>query len=278
MVKIQPAPILIESSETPTSEIIDLMVSKKTSYVLLTDEKNEVSGIFTNNDLLRLFRILAQEASLKLPILNYMVKPVLTLPLYEIHRAPKLMVDRNIRHVPIIHEKNVVGIVTADSVFKSIIANLSRNILTMSSLYNFEEQKNIGVIAPDGNLFSLVKNIFETESRVNIRRLWYNDLQSKNAIKGLANSCNALLLDIDDIAVKVWSNILMELNGTKGIPQVFLVLDMKKHPANILEKLDSLKSVDWLHIFSKPINITSLVDELNEVLLTNSGHSQVSNG
>lgn len=277
MVKIQPAPILIESSEMKTSEIIDLMISKKTSYVLLTDEKNEISGIFTNNDLLRLFRTISQEASLNLPILNYMVKPVLTLPLYEIHRAPKLMVDHNIRHVPIIHERNVVGIVTEDSVFKSVIANMSRNILTVTSLYSFEEQKNIGVISPDGDLFSLFKNIFENESQVNIRRIWYNDLQSKSAARNLGKSYNALVMDIDDIAIKVWSSILIDLNGAENVPQIFLVLDMKNQPPNIIEKINSLKSVNWLHIYNKPINITSLIDELNEVLLKKTSPPMASN-
>lgn len=267
MVKIQPAPILIESSETKTSDIIDLMISKKTSYVLLTDEKNEISGIFTDRDILRLFRTLIQDVSLNLPILNYMNKPVLTLTLTEIHRAPKLMVEHNIRHVPIIHDKNVVGIVTADSIFKAVIANMSRNIISMTSLYNFVEQKNIGVISPDGDLFSLFKNIFENESQVNIRRIWYNDLQTKNAIKTLSKSCNALVLDIDNIAIKVWSNILVEINTVDVVPQIILVLDIKKQPANIMDKINSLKGITWLHIYYKPINITSLIDEMNQFLL-----------
>lgn len=267
MVKIQPAPILIESSEKSTREIIDLMISKKTSYVLLTDEKNEVSGIFTDRDVLRLFNTLLQESNLKMPILNFMNKPVVTLHLTEIHRAPRMMVDHNIRHVPIIHQKNVLGIVTADSIFKSVISQSSRNILTTTSIYNYEDQKTIGVVSPDGDLFSLFKNIFESESQVTVRRIWYNDLQTKNALQTISRSADILVLDIDDISIKVWSTILAELNSMEIVPQIFLVMDIKKHPANIMEKIENLKTIKWLHIYNKPINITGLVSDLNEILL-----------
>jgi predicted transcriptional regulator len=267
MIKIQPAPILIESSELPTSDIINLMIEKKTSYALLTNETNEISGIFTDKDVLKLFKVLSQDANSKLAVLNYMNKPVLTLPLSEIHLAPKIMVENNIRHVPILHEKNVVGIVTADSIFRSVIASLPRNILSVSSIHNYENPKTFGIISPDGNIFSLFKNLFENDSNIKLRRVWYNDLQSKNAVKTLCKTCSLLVLDIDDIPIKNWLSILSEFNSIDKVPETFLFLDTKKHPSNIVEKVNDLKSIQWLHFFYKPINITTMVSETNEILL-----------
>jgi predicted transcriptional regulator len=267
MIKIQPAPILIESSETATNDIINLMIEKKTSYVLLTNQANEISGIFTDRDVLRLFSTLKQETNAKLAVLNYMNKPVITLSLSEIHLAPKTMVDNNIRHVPIIHEKNVVGIVTADSIFKSVIASLPRNVLSISSIHDFEQVKTIGIISPDGNVFSLFKNLFQNESQVILRRVWYNDIQSKNALRTLCKTCNLLLLDIDDIPIKNWLTILAEFNSIEHVPDTFLVLDTKKHPNNVIERVHDLKPIRWLHFFYKPLNITSIISETNEVLL-----------
>lgn len=267
MIKIQPAPILIESSETPTTEIIDLMIEKKTSYVLLTNSSNEISGIFTDRDVLRLFPTLTQDTNRKMAVLNYMNKPVITLPLAEIHLAPKTMVERNIRHVPILHNKNVVGIVTADSIFKSVIASLPRNILSISPLHQFNNPKNIGVLSPDGDAFSLFKNIFENEGQITLKRVWYNDLQSAGAAKALAKTCHLLVMDIDDIPIKNWLAILGEFNAIDKGPQIFLLLDPKKHPANIIEKVNNLKPIQWLHFFYKPLNITSLMSEANTILI-----------
>jgi CBS domain-containing protein len=267
MIKIQPAPILIESSEFKTADIINLMIEKKTSYVLLTNESNEISGIFTDRDVLRLFNIISQEINAKQAILNFMNKPVITLSLNEIHLAPKIMFERNIRHVPIINEGNVVGIVTADSIFRSVIANMPNNILSISSVHKFEQPKTIGIISPDGNVFTLFKNLYQNETQIELRRFRYNDLQTKAAIRTLCNSCNLLILDIDDIPLKNWLGILSEFNTIEVVPHTFLALDIKKHPSNIIEKVNDLKPIQWLHFFYKPMNITTMITETNEVLL-----------
>jgi hypothetical protein len=235
--------------------------------VLLTNATEEISGIFTDRDVLRLFPTLTEEAGRNLAVLNYMNKPVITLPLNEIHLAPKIMVERNIRHVPILHEKNVVGIVTADSIFKSVIATLPRNILSISSLHQFAQAKTIGIISPDGNIFSLFKSIFENDTQVILKRIWYNDLQNTSAVKTLAKISSLLIIDLDEIPLKNWLGILGEFNGIEGSPQIFLLLDPKKHPANIIEKVNGLKPIQWLHFFYKPLNITTLMSEANTVLI-----------
>jgi hypothetical protein len=196
-----------------------------------------------------------------------MNKPVITMTLAEIHLAPKTMIDNNIRHVPIMHDKAVVGIVTADSIFRSVIAGMPRNVLSVSSIHTFEQQKTIGIVSPDGNVFTLFKNIFENEAQVGLRRVWYNDLQAKSAIKTLCKTCDLLILDIDDIPIKNWLTILSEFNSIEKVPHTFLVLDIKKHPTNIVEKVRDLKPIQWLHFFYKPLNITSMISEVNEVLL-----------
>ena len=80
-------------------------------------------GIVTERDITRILGSL-QPSSLRIPILELMSKPLITLsPNHSIKDAIQTMQINNIRRIPIIEKGNIERIITDKDIFKAIMSN-----------------------------------------------------------------------------------------------------------------------------------------------------------
>jgi CBS domain-containing protein len=104
--------IRIDGSTT-VIEAVRAMVEANVGAILVAGEDlNNVEGIFTERDYLR--RVAVQGlGERETPVREVMTSPVVVItPETEVEEAMALMTDRRIRHVPVVEDDRVVGMIS----------------------------------------------------------------------------------------------------------------------------------------------------------------------
>lgn len=112
---------------TLVREALEVMAEKRIG-ALLVMENNEPVGVFSERDLARRI-IRAQEAPLEQPVSRYMTSPVITVrPLQTVEECMGLMTDKHVRHLPVIENGELRGIISIGDVVKGIIQSREKKI------------------------------------------------------------------------------------------------------------------------------------------------------
>ena len=108
--------VLEIDADATVLEAVQQMVATNVGSLLVTVE-GEVSGIVTERDYLR--RVTLEDRTEQAPVREIMSAPlVVATPETTIDECMALMTDRRIRHVPVVDEGNVVGLVSIGDLVK----------------------------------------------------------------------------------------------------------------------------------------------------------------
>ena len=108
----------------PNTLVIDAvkMMAKKKVGALIVVSDNEIKGVFTEQDFTR--RVLLKDLDINQTIVeDVMSKDVAKIePLQNINDGMQLMTERHIRHLPVVEEDRLVGIISIGDLVKEVIA------------------------------------------------------------------------------------------------------------------------------------------------------------
>jgi CBS domain-containing protein len=108
--------VLEIDSDATVLEAVQLMVEQNVGSLLVT-ERGEVTGIVTERDYLR--RVTLEGRTEQAPVGEIASSPLIVVtPETTIDECMALMTDRRIRHVPVVDEGRVVGIVSIGDLVK----------------------------------------------------------------------------------------------------------------------------------------------------------------
>jgi CBS domain-containing protein len=111
-------------SVTPTTrlyEALKLMAEKDVGALLVFDE-GEIAGIISERDYARKV-VLEGKNSMIVPISEIMTKRVLTItPAHTLEECMALMTDKHVRHLPVMEDDHLVGIISIGDVVKELIS------------------------------------------------------------------------------------------------------------------------------------------------------------
>ena len=97
--QIERPKVMSTSSKTSIKDALALMQEQKAGYIIVTDSKKKVLGMFTERDVL--IKIMQKGISLDVPIEQYMSKNPMTINREDnISNAIKVMEKNNVRHIP----------------------------------------------------------------------------------------------------------------------------------------------------------------------------------
>ena len=101
-------------------EALEVMVQKNVGSILIMDE-DEFAGIFTERDYAR--KLILQGKSSKETLIGEIMtlNPVTITPDFSIEDCMHLMTDKFIRHLPVIENNKLIGIISIGDLVKSII-------------------------------------------------------------------------------------------------------------------------------------------------------------
>ncbi|SFH41350.1 CBS domain-containing protein [Pedobacter insulae] len=125
-------------SVTASSSVLDglKMMTEKNISALLIMEAGTLQGIFTERDYARKI-ILHGKASKDTPISEAMtLNPITVTSSDSIDSCMEIMTEKHIRHLPVVNENQVVGMVSIGDVVKLIIADQKQTISQLESYIN----------------------------------------------------------------------------------------------------------------------------------------------
>lgn len=128
----KPAAVHAVTPEVSVFEALTMMMDKNIS-ALLVCVNDELQGIFTERDYARKI-VLKGKSSRETLISEVMTAHPLTIsPLTNIDTCMNIMTDKHIRHLPVVDQGKVVGMVSIGDVVKSIIELQKETIRQLES-------------------------------------------------------------------------------------------------------------------------------------------------
>ena len=113
--------VLSVSPDMPVFEALGVMADKNVGALLVVEGERLV-GVFSERDYARKV-ILKGKASKEIPVREIMSTHVLYVrPQQTIEDCMALMTDKRVRHLPVMEEGRVVGVISIGDVVKAIIA------------------------------------------------------------------------------------------------------------------------------------------------------------
>jgi len=110
--------VITVTEATSIQEAIDLLIEKVITGLIVVDKHDKVIGVVTEKDLIVAYDFLSETTS---PIGDFTSKDVISAaedtPIEEIG---KILVQRNIKRVPILKENKVTGIVSRRDILENI--------------------------------------------------------------------------------------------------------------------------------------------------------------
>ncbi|BEJ01065.1 hypothetical protein CcaverHIS631_0509220 [Cutaneotrichosporon cavernicola] len=125
---LRPSPALTVPEGMSVADAAQLCAAKRTDCVLVVDEEEGLSGIFTAKDLA--FRVTAEGLDPRLTAVSTIMtrNPMVTRDTTSATEALQLMVSRHFRHLPVCNEDgDVVGLLDITKVFHDALAKVERS-------------------------------------------------------------------------------------------------------------------------------------------------------
>ena len=108
--------VLEIDGDSSVFEAVQLMVENNVGSLLVTD-RAEVAGIVTERDYLR--RVTLEGRTEEAPVREIMSSPLVVATLEtSVDECMAMMTDRRIRHIPVVDEERVVGLVSIGDLVK----------------------------------------------------------------------------------------------------------------------------------------------------------------
>ena len=131
----KPAHVYFVEPQTTVYEALEVMMNKNISALIVLED-NKLKGIFTERDYARKI-ILKGKSSKDTSVSEVMTTSVMTIALNDtIDYCMNLMTERHIRHLPVVENNEVKGMVSIGDVVKSIIEAQRSTIEQLESYIN----------------------------------------------------------------------------------------------------------------------------------------------
>ncbi|CAL1696470.1 unnamed protein product [Somion occarium] len=134
---LKPSPALTVPENITVAEASQLCAAKRTDCVLVVDDEEGLSGIFTAKDLA--YRVTAEGLDPHTTHVSVIMtrNPMVTRDTTSATEALQLMVTRHFRHLPVCNEEgNVVGLLDITKVFHEALDKVERSSSASEKLYN----------------------------------------------------------------------------------------------------------------------------------------------
>jgi CBS domain-containing protein len=131
----KPANVYSVSPSATVFEALEVMMNKNISSLMVM-EGTEPKGIFTERDYARKIALLGK-SSKDTPVSEIMTASIITITLSDtIEYCMQIMTERHIRHLPVVENNTVCGMVSIGDVVKSIIEVQKSTIQHLESYIN----------------------------------------------------------------------------------------------------------------------------------------------
>ncbi len=109
-------------------DAIRAMNARKISAIMVT-ESGKTVGIFTERDVVRCYISTAGKSFKEVAVRDTMVKDlIVAVPDEDIHEVSATMVEKNIRHLPVVENGRVIGMLSIRDIIQTQVTRLTTEI------------------------------------------------------------------------------------------------------------------------------------------------------
>lgn len=127
-------------------EALELMAEKNIGAVIVTDEKGKLHGIFSERDYARKMMIKGREPH------STRVGEIMTTLVVSVNTDTRLrdcmsiMTEKRIRHLPVLKDDNLIGVVSIGDVVKSLLSE--QDYVISQQAYKIDQLENYISLSP----------------------------------------------------------------------------------------------------------------------------------
>ncbi|MCD6590249.1 CBS domain-containing protein [Candidatus Woesearchaeota archaeon] len=111
-----PNPITVSSSKS-IKECAEIMTNNRIGCLIIVDKNKKIKGIVTDEDFVR--KAVRNALKPDTPISRIMIRDVITIkPEDDIEKAMRIMSKNDIRHLPVVKNNKLVGIITVRDILR----------------------------------------------------------------------------------------------------------------------------------------------------------------
>jgi len=119
--------VSIDVSST-VDDAIRSMHARKISAIMVM-ENGKTVGIFTERDVVRSYIASGGKSFKELPVRDAMVKDlIVAVPDEDLHEVSAVMVEKNIRHLPVVENNKVIGMLSIRDIIQTQVKKLTSEI------------------------------------------------------------------------------------------------------------------------------------------------------
>jgi CBS domain-containing protein len=253
MAELRPNPALIVESDAPIGDCIRRMRVHGTGSVLVVAGTfpHDLVGIFTERDLLKWIDEIQHGGYWDKPIATLMTKPVRTLSIYDIEKAPRIMIEAGIRHLPVVYdnENGVRGIAGVVSI-KDLMKRLSE--LLEKQPDDAPTSKAITVVALDEKKRKGLHTLLSQGGRMTVTEL------GEHALKNLGDlsdrrTTGIAAVDLDGYPVDEWLTCLKSASAHPDGPSFLLIHSAGAIAPKNLEFIKDLAKSERFAVLPRPL-------------------------
>jgi CBS domain-containing protein len=251
---------LMVKPDTPIIECIRTMNSNGYGAILVSDSTGKhLAGIFTERDLLKWAEKIEEASGWKKPVFLLMSKPVLTIGIDDLNHAAEIMLEKGIRHLPVIHQdpdtqELIIGMISMRDILKNTVNSKKY------SRTDLIRPIHVGIYSKSKGFRQLLWKMCAERGNTTPQDLSHE--APADEIQAALKNLDYAIMDLDYLAIEQWSPILKAINLMKDSPQIILTFNPGIHTETERNTLTQLGLSGRFTAFMKPINLYSMMDQL----------------
>ena len=236
---LRPSPALLVRADTTIGDCVRKMRDEKVGSLLIVPslipgERAELMGIFTERDLLKWIDELQHGNGWHQAVGVLMSQPVITLPFDQLDHAGELMIQKGIRHLPVVKDGRLLGVVSMRDLYRQLMEETSLPSRRWKSV-------SMGILLdPARGMSPLDEASYELLRllKVKVERL------AVAAIPVRGPDLDSIGMDIDRQDPDHWPDLLKRINKSEGLPRAFILFTRALHSPSAIAVLERLKDAD----------------------------------
>lgn len=113
--------VIVTTEKTTIGQAMNMCIDNAISGLIVVDDRKNVVGVVTEKDLLVAYNFLGNKGE---EIKDFVSREILSVsPDTSLVKISNLLVQRNIKRVPVLLDGNLVGVVSRRDIMKAIVIN-----------------------------------------------------------------------------------------------------------------------------------------------------------
>lgn len=267
---VKPSPAITVSEHTSIGQTIQTLIDHKVGSVIVTAYSNPYKpvGIFTERDLLKWVFNFKDSNLWQTAIGTIMTKKLITLPILELDRADQVMIQHNIRHLPVTYsdemgEEHLAGMISMRELFRALSKEHRDLQNRMTAAPN---DKKIVVMAKSQKDQQTQSKVLARHKNIEIMDLDFEKSIEIPKVLGKLSGSQVFIMDIDEISVQTWPILLRSILDLKEHPEIFLIYNPVIHEKKNIDAIKSISAGKLVHAFSKPLSLLQYLSQIEDAL------------